>query len=259
MISYYQLKQKLTPGLRFNQEIYEETLTKMVDSTTIWLDAGCGRHVLPSWLEEGERGLVERARLVVGCDAEERSLRDHRTIHSLVVADLEHLPFKSGSVTLITGNMVVEHLQNPASVFAEFARVLAGAGHLVVHTPNAYSYFVAASRWLPRGLRLWLVRHLDGRNPNEVFVAHYRANTVRTLRKLMASVGLKEKSCRMLASDGVFGALPLLAALELLYIRLSLRPALRWLRVTILATYSQPGPAALEDSSTPRAATRRSR
>jgi Methyltransferase domain len=198
MATYYGLKQKLAPGLRFNQEIYEDTLAALVDGTTIWLDAGCGRHLLPAW-----RGQAEQA------------------------------------LTLITSNMVAEHLQDPARAFTEFGRVLAPTGDVVVHTPNAWSYFVAASRWLPRGLRLWLVRRLDGRAAIDVFAAYYRANTVAKLRRLMGRAGLTEQSCRLVASDAVLGAVPFLAAIELLYIRLSLRPALRWLRVTILARYSK--------------------
>jgi ubiquinone/menaquinone biosynthesis C-methylase UbiE len=145
-----------------------------------------------------------------------------------------------GSVTLVTANMVVEHLKHPEAVFAEFARVLTPGGRVVVHTPNAYSYFVLASRWLPRAWRLRLVQRLDTRTPDAVFPAYYRANTIRKLRQLMTQAGLIEERCRMVASDAVLAGLPLLAAIELLYIRLTLIPAFRWMRVTILATFTRP-------------------
>jgi ubiquinone/menaquinone biosynthesis C-methylase UbiE len=240
MMNYSWLKDKLAKGLRFNQDVYEGALAGSVDGATVWLDAGCGRHLLPAWREDTERMLVARAAVVVGCDVDDASLRTHRTIKRLVVADLEHLPFKMGSVTLVTANMVVEHLKHPEAVFAEFARVLTPGGRVVVHTPNAYSYFVLASRWLPRAWRLRLVQRLDTRTPDAVFPAYYRANTIRKLRQLMTQAGLIEERCRMVASDAVLAGLPLLAAIELLYIRLTLIPAFRWMRVTILATFTRP-------------------
>jgi peptidoglycan/xylan/chitin deacetylase (PgdA/CDA1 family)/SAM-dependent methyltransferase len=240
MVNYSWLKDKLAKGLRFNQEVYEEAVAGVVDGTTVWLDAGCGRHLLPAWREDTERMLVARAAVVIGCDVDDVSLRTHRTISRLVVADLTQLPFKMGSVTLVTANMVVEHLESPVSVFAEFARVLTPGGRVIVHTPNAHSYFVVASRWLPRTWRLRLVRRLDTRMPDAVFPAYYRANTIRKLRQLMTQVGLVEERCRMVASDAVLAGLPLLAAIELLYIRLTLWPAFRWMRVTILATFARP-------------------
>jgi peptidoglycan/xylan/chitin deacetylase (PgdA/CDA1 family)/SAM-dependent methyltransferase len=240
MMNYSWLKDRLAKGLRFNQEVYEEVLAGSVDGTTVWVDAGCGRHLLPAWREATERVLVARAAVVVGCDVDDVSIRTHRTIKRLVVADLEHLPFKMGSVTLVTANMVVEHLKNPEAVFSEFARVLTPGGRVIVHTPNAYAYFVLGSRWLPRAWRLRLVQRLDTRTPDAVFPAYYRANTIRKLRQLMTQVGLIEERCRMVASDAVLAGLPLLAAIELLYIRLTLRPAFRWMRVTILASFTRP-------------------
>lgn len=240
MRSYSLLKDKLAKGLRFNQDVYEETLAASVDGATVWLDAGCGCHLLPAWREATEQALVARAAVAVGCDVDDATIRAHRTIKRLVVADLERLPFKKASVTLVTANMVVEHLRNPEVVFAEFARVLAPGGRVIVHTPNMYSHFVLASRWLPRAWRLWLVQRLDTRRADAVFPAYYRANTPRKLRQLMVQVGFIEETCRMVASDAVFARLPLLAALELLYIRLTLTPAFRWLRVTILASFTRP-------------------
>jgi hypothetical protein len=42
MLKYSWLRDRLAKGLRFSQDVYEEALTDSVDSTTVWLDAGCG-------------------------------------------------------------------------------------------------------------------------------------------------------------------------------------------------------------------------
>lgn len=241
-MNYAALKARLVPQLRFSQEIYEDVLDECISEDTVWVDAGCGWHLLPPWRAAQERRLVERGRLVVGCDLDEASIRRHRSMTRLVVADLERLPFRSGSVSLITSNMVLEHLQRPLTVFSEFARVLKEGGRVIVHTPNAHSHFVLVGRLLPRRLRLRLVRRLDGRPAEDVFPAHYRTNTPGRLRSTMAKAGLLEEWCRMVASDSIFSlAYPMLAALELLYIRLTLRPAFRRLRVTIIACFANHG------------------
>jgi len=186
--------------------------------------------------------LVRKVHLAVGCDIDTEAMRKHRTLGGLVAANLERLPFKNESLSLITCNMVVEHLDRPHVVFTEFARVLKDGGRVVVHTPNIYSYFVLGSRFVPRRLKLKLAQALDSRVPDEVFPTLYRANTVKKLRAMMAQVGLREERCRMLASEAVFATThPLLAAVELLYIRLTLRSTFKSLRVSILASFRKSG------------------
>lgn len=161
-----------------------------------------------------------------------------------MATDLEHLPFATESIDLLTSNMVVEHLDHPATVFSEFARVLRPGGRVIIHTPNAYSYFVLGSRLLPSGrFKRRLASALDGRAESEIFPTRYRANTPARLRSLMREAGLREESCRMVANDAVAARVsPVLAALELLYIRLTLLSVFRLLRVTILASFRKDKP-----------------
>jgi 2-polyprenyl-3-methyl-5-hydroxy-6-metoxy-1,4-benzoquinol methylase len=241
LAAYYRLKTAIVPHLRFNQSIYEGTLTTHVSPATVWLDAGCGHHILPSWRHEAEQRLAACAKLAVGCDVDAPSVREHKTLDQLLVANLETLPFKSESFDLITSNMVVEHLPAPASVFGEFSRLLRPGGRVIIHTPNVYSHFVLASRLLPDSLKRKVIKRLDGRDAHDVFPALYRANSPSRLRSLMTRAGLRQDWCRMVANDAVLArAHPLFAALELLYIRLTLRPMFRLLRVTILASFVKP-------------------
>jgi SAM-dependent methyltransferase len=210
---------------------------------TVWLDAGCGHRILPPWREDAERLLAATPKLAIGCDLDEPAMRAHRSLTRVVAADLEHLPFGTETMDLVTSNMVVEHLDHPGAVFAEFARVLRPRGRVVVHTPNAYSYFVLGSRLLPSGrFKRRLARALDGRAESDVFPTRYRANTPSKLRALMGQAGLQEESCRLVANDAVLARVhPILAGLELLFIRLSLLRAFRLLRVTMLASFVKGG------------------
>jgi SAM-dependent methyltransferase len=239
LTTYFKLKAVLAPRLRFNQVIYEETLAGHVRPGVVWLDAGCGRRVLPAWRETAERVLVNTCKLALGCDLDVSAMRAHRTLRRLAVTDLERLPFAAESIDLITCNMVAEHLEDPTTVFAEFARVLRPGGRVIVHTPNAYSHFVIGSRLVPSGrFKRRLASALDGRDEAEIFPTRYRANTPGRLRALMSKAGLRQESCRLVANDAVSARIsPILAALELIYIRLTLLRAFRLLRVTILATF----------------------
>ena len=245
---YSRLKKRIVPSLRFNQEIYEDFISQHISGETIWLDAGCGRHILPVWRIEAERALVKAAKIALGCDVDESSLHEHATLTRRLVASLDDLPLQRESVDLVTCNMVVEHLHHPRKTFAECARVLKVGGRLIIHTPNAYSYFVLLSRLVPRGPKLRLVRMLDGRRDRDVFPTRYLANTPRKLRALMAECGLEEERFSLLASDAMLASVhPLLTALELLYIKMTMAPRFRLLRVSMLASFvklSRIGPVA---------------
>jgi ubiquinone/menaquinone biosynthesis C-methylase UbiE len=237
-LTYAEMKKLLVPGLRYSQDIYQEIVDRYVTDDTTWLDAGCGWHLLPPWKLEAEHELVGRARAVFGVDGDEGALRKHRTLHMLAVSNLEQLPLDAESVNLITCNVVVEHLRRPHLVFAEFARVLQPGGRVIVHTPNAYSHFVLAARCLPRSLKLRLEGRLNRRSAADIYPAYYRANSPRRLRALMARAGLHEEFGRLIASEAATkGAHPLVAALELALIRLTLHPRFKALRTGILASF----------------------
>jgi SAM-dependent methyltransferase len=237
-LTYDDMKHLLAPCLRYSQDIYEEIVNRYVTDDTTWLDAGCGWHVLPPWKVEAERALVGRARAVLGVDGDESALRKHRTLHVLAVADLEQLPLDAAGVSLITCNVVVEHLRRPHLVFAEFARVLQPGGRVIVHTPNVYSHFVLAARCLPGPLKLRLEHRLSGRTAVDIYPAYYRANSRRRLRTLMTRAGLQEEFSRLIASEAATkGAHPLVAALELALIRLTLHSRFKALRTGIIASF----------------------
>jgi hypothetical protein len=71
-----------------------------------------------------------------------------------------------------------------------------------------------------------------------MFPTWYRTNTPWGMRGLMGRAGLEQEWCRMLASDAVLQATqPLLVIPELLWIRLTLGSAFKYLRVSILASF----------------------
>jgi 2-polyprenyl-3-methyl-5-hydroxy-6-metoxy-1,4-benzoquinol methylase len=194
------LQRRILPDLRWNQEIWGETIKQQLDHPLRWLDSGCGWRLLGKDLELLENELVARAHTVVGVDLDLSHLRKHINISRRTCASLAALPFSDASFDLITCNMVVEHLPDPLAIFRELSRALAPGGTLLVHTPNTRNYLVfaniVANKVLPRSLVLKLVH--DGRATDDIYPTYYRANSAHALRTLGESANLLSESPRFL-------------------------------------------------------------
>ena len=227
-------------GVRFPRHPYEEVIGAVIGPSTRWLDVGCGHRAIDSWRGEQETALVRRAAACVGVDPDVPSLRHHRSFTRLVAGTLSRLPFPDASFDLVTANMVVEHLDAPEEQFREVARVLAAGGQFVFVTPNRSGYTVRLVRLVPEAWRPRLALWLHGRQPEDVFPTHYRANTGPDVRALAVAARLEVLEIRYLLSWAFFGMVPPLAALELALMRLLMRPSLATWRPRMLAVLAKP-------------------
>jgi SAM-dependent methyltransferase len=173
-------------------EAYAVLVAEHLGRDTRWLDAGTGSRLLEEALNGLENWLVEQGRTTIGMDVH---LTHHQNIRTLVGGSIYGIPFADGSFDLVTCNMVMEHLCEPASAVAEISRVLVRGGALVINTPNLWNYGVLAnsilSKVLPEQWRLGLVRSSDSREPKDIFPVRYRANTLNRLSAMLAAHGLK--------------------------------------------------------------------
>jgi len=101
------------------------------------------------------------------------------------------IPLPDASVDAVIADWVVEHLPNPLTSFAECRRVLKPNGLFAARTSNRWHYAYAIS-WavgstILRGLLLRIAQ--PQRRSDDVFKTHYRANTRRTLRRLLVDAG----------------------------------------------------------------------
>ncbi|MDB4911760.1 MAG: Methyltransferase type 11 [Gemmatimonadetes bacterium] len=233
--AYWSLEKRLAPGLKSAQAIYAEVLDRYVDADTRWLDIGCGHQIFEPWIK-GEEALVRRASLVVGADPDFSSVRRHRSIQKRIVAST--LPLRSGSFSLITANMVLEHVVDPNAFFADARRLLCPGGHLIVHTPNARHWQVWASRILPSQLRHKLVQLADGRDQDDVYPTYYRANTPTELTRTALDSGLRIETM-MLCDTSTPSRLMLgpLVVVDLLIVRIHRREEFAGLRSNMIAVF----------------------
>jgi ubiquinone/menaquinone biosynthesis C-methylase UbiE len=232
---YWSMERVITPTLRFSQALYEDVLKQHVNEDTKWLDLGCGHQILPFWRVEEEKKLVQRCKSVVGIDYDLDSLRNHSNVSRRVRGSITSLPFKNGTFTLVTANMVVEHLENPGEQFREVNRVLAPGGLFIFHTPNAHGYGTVMARMVPERFKSRLIYVLDDRKEEDVFETHYKANTRKKIEELAARTGFGIHKMQMLVTGAIFAVVPPLAIVELIWIRILMTEPCKFLRTNIIA------------------------
>ena len=238
--AYWRMQQRIAPALRDAQVVYEDRIRTAVESKRRWLDLGCGHQVLQQWRGEAERALVARAELIVGLDLEQDSLKKHRSIARRTRGDLARLPFADGSFDLLTANMVMEHLANPAEQLAEIARVLRPGGVFVAVTPNRLGYQACLARMIPAPLKRLLVKLLQDRASEDLFQTYYRINTAGAIEQAATRAGFAPIRVEHVMSDAQFAVVPPLAAFELVFIRMLMTSRLRRFRPNLIVHLEKP-------------------
>ena len=245
--SYYWLKDRIHPQREYTQLTYARLIDEVLTPQTRWLDAGGGHQNPGVPTAELELAMVQRVRLAVCCDLAVDAIAKHRSIRVGVGATLDHLPFRSGSIELITLNNVAEHLEHPGAVLAEFARVLAPGGRVIIHTPNVSSYaahiVILGRRVLPERFVMKMIRFMDFREEEDVFPTYYRANTYADLAALAREAGLSSEKMLLVPARPLFYFVAPLCAAELAASRLLIRMgADRFAASVILGVFRKPMP-----------------
>jgi ubiquinone/menaquinone biosynthesis C-methylase UbiE len=233
--AYWQIEKRIAPKVRYSQTVYEEVLGRFARGSTAWLDVGCGHQLLPPWRSEAETALARSCAKLVGVDPELAALAQNRSIHHKCQASATALPFTDAGFDLVTANMVVEHLDDPATSFREIARVTTHGGFFVLHTPNALGYSTMMARMVPERIKKRLARCLDGRRSVDVFRTFYRANSLRALKRLAAASSFRILEHHSVVSTAVFASVLPLAVFELIWLRILMNERLAPFRTNIIA------------------------
>jgi SAM-dependent methyltransferase len=231
----------LAPGLKHSQEKYRELLEEKVALRADWLDIGCGHELLPDWVNrsvDAQLELVSRSRLAVGVDCGDD--RPHVALDAKYHANIEDLPFAAASFSLVTANMVVEHLAHPELALREIHRVLRPGGYFLFHTPNAHSPFVQLASLIPSSVCSHIASYLDGRHEVDIFPTHYFLNDPESIKSTAEAVGFSVSRIEMVETAPVLTMLGPIAFFELLAIRLLRFSWLADLRPDLLAVLRKP-------------------
>ena len=162
---------------------FERKVSALLLPNATLLDAGCGR-TLPVL-----KKFVGRAARLIGVEMVE--FTDVAAGLETYNADLANIPIPDASVDLIMSRSVFEHLQDPQSVYKEFARILKPGGQVVFLTANMWDYGTLIARLVPNKFHAKIIKAVEGRAEEDTFPTAYRTNTRPDVDRLAASAGLQ--------------------------------------------------------------------
>ncbi len=213
------------------QKTYFEHIEQALQPRMRWLDLGCGRQLVPSWLKNGnelEARLSARAGHLVGVDPDFDALRDNRSCAARLQSDTVTLPLRDGSFDLVTSNMVFEHVTEPQVVLSEIRRVLRPGGKFMALTPNWLDIVTLTARVVPNRLHPAIVSRLERRKSEDVYPTYYRFNRPGRVAALLNDAGFRKCNISQLDHPDTYSNVPVVATIETAWHRLARRwPALR--------------------------------
>jgi len=217
--------------VRHPQHVYFERIVKHLQARDRWLDIGCGRQLVPWWLQgkcELESKLKSRVRWLVGVDPDLDALRDNRSCHLRLKADTSALPFADGSFDIVTSNMVFEHVENPEAILPEIRRVLRRRGRFIVLTPNWLDIVTIAAWAVPNLLHPAFVSRIEARGKEDVYPTHFRFNRRGAVEKMLQGARFGHCRVELLDQPDTYHHVPVFAHIESAWHGLARRwPSLR--------------------------------
>ena len=213
---------------------FERKIDTLIARGDTLLDAGCGRTapVLSKY-----RGKVRR---LIGVDLVDFSSSTNGI--ELLNGDLAHLQIEDQSVDVVISRSVMEHIVDPAAVYAEIARVLRPGGSFVFLTGNFWDYAAIVTNLVPNRFHPPIVARTQGRAEIDVFPTAYRTNTRASVDKWSRRAGFQVVSYEYLGQYPayfMFNAFLFLIATGYEKI-ISRFDALRFLRGWILVVLKKP-------------------
>ena len=234
---YWRLEKKIVPGHTSSQNIYARELKQFLPRQPVWLDLGCGHQLLPNWLAAEEAELLRSSRQLVGIDLDRPSLIKHTGLRDKIEGGLSSLPFRNGVFDLVTANMVVEHLADPAAMLQEIRRILKPGGLFIFHTPNYLNCKIIVSSLIPQFLKNRLIHFFDQRPAEDVFPTFYRLNTPGRVRRYCTQTGFELASLTLTDTSALTVMLGPVVIVELLWFKVCRLEGLASLRSNIIAVF----------------------
>lgn len=224
------------PGMesRWDDRLFRDRILSAIGQNADILDVGAGAGIIEMM---NFRGV---ARQVCGIDLDPRvtanpNLDDGR------VADASAMPFDASRFDLAFSDNVVEHLDDPATVFAEVFRVLKPGGRFLFKTPNRFHYMPLIAQATPHGFHQWINRK-RGRAEADTFPTRYRANSAQKIHMLAASAGFEVEHLELVEGRPEYMRLsPVTYAAGVAYERIvNATGILKNFRVLLMATLRKP-------------------
>lgn len=201
----------------YHQNVFAAALDRHVAPGTRWLDVGAGARLHGGWQSVSQKEIAARASCLVGCDVVAEHLAANPYLTDYRVGQAEALPFPDAAFDLVTANMVLEHVEHPAQVLSEIARVLVPGGRFIAMTPRWLHPLVCLSSLLVPSRVRSLLAHVKEQRPDEhIFPTHYRLNSAAAITKHARGAGLLVMELHAFQSLPFAHGIPVLQHLETL-------------------------------------------
>lgn len=162
---------------------------KIIPSQARVLDVGCGHG---NWIVDELKPKIATA---IGVDVDKDAVTHNKSMDKVIVAkDLESAHLKVASFDLATAVWVLEHVEDPQTLFAQLSTFLQPQGHFVFVTPYKHSMLIVIRRifnLFARELGTLLVSLVYGRASEDIFPTYYRANDKKTISELAEKNGFE--------------------------------------------------------------------
>lgn len=162
---------------------FRELLDPLLVEGMAILDVGSGRHAA-----------VPPERRPAGCtytglDISEAELRAAApgSYDETVVGDIvQRRPELEGRFDLVVSWQVLEHVKPLDRALENMRSYLRPGGRMLAQLSGRYSLFALADKVVPTGVKLWLLRKVQGRHAHSVFPAHYDRCSYAALNRMLA-------------------------------------------------------------------------
>lgn len=130
---------------------------------------------------------------LIGFDIDDTEMAENALLDRKVCGDAcESLGVSDGSVDLIMGRAVIEHLHDTASFLKCANRALRDDGRLIVTFANRYAPFAILNRALPQCVSRWLLAHLvPGSSGIYGFEAFYNCASFGEFERCLTEAGFE--------------------------------------------------------------------
>jgi ubiquinone/menaquinone biosynthesis C-methylase UbiE len=163
--------------------LFRERIESKLNSNSVILDVGAGAGIVEAM---NFRGKVSR---VCGIDLDPRVLANDK-LDEGNIANAGEIPFADETFDVVFADNVMEHLDDPRTVFGEINRVLKPGGALLFKTPNRSHYMPLIARWTPHGFHQF-VNRVRGRDAEDTFPTLYLANSERQVKEIATVSGFE--------------------------------------------------------------------
>ena len=168
---------------RWDDRLLRAAVLREIGPDKDLLDLGAGAGIVP------EMNFKGHARRVCGVDPDPRvaanpNLDDGREGIG------ESIPYADASFDVVVSDNVLEHLDDPVSVFREVRRVLRPGGVFLAKTPNRWHYVALGASITPHSFHRKF-NEARGRASVDTFPTRYRANSRGQLARIARDAGLE--------------------------------------------------------------------